>query len=59
MVSILETVSVHRRIINASVFELPAGYRKVKDEIELVMGESSNQAMEDLLDMPSKVNKGR
>ncbi len=59
MVSALETLSVERRIIPASTFEPLPGYKKVKDEIELVMGESTNEAMEDLLDVPTSHSESK
>lgn len=57
VISALETLSVKRDRVLASTFEPLTDYKKVKDEFELVMGESSSQAMEDLLDVPSKPNK--
>jgi hypothetical protein len=56
MISALETLSVKREKLPASIFEPFQGYRKVKDEFELVMGESSDKAMEDLLDVPTKTD---
>ncbi len=57
MVSVLETLSIERRRIPSSTFAPLPGYRKVKDELELVMGESTDEAMGDLLDLPtSKVD---
>ncbi len=52
MVSVLETLSVDRRQMPGSNFDPLPGYKKVKNEIELVMGESSDEAMNDLLDIP-------
>jgi len=57
MVSMLETLSVKRRLITASTFEPLPGYKKVKDEVELFMSESTSDAMEDLLDMPASNNE--
>ncbi len=54
MVSALETLSVERRVIPSSTFQALPGYRKVKNEIELLMGDDNNAAMEDLLDMPTQ-----
>jgi len=60
MISALETLSVERRIIPDSTFDPLPGYRKVKDEIELVMSQSTNDAMEDLLDVPNiRINLSR
>ncbi len=55
MVSALETLSVERRFIPASTFEPLTGYRKVKDELELVMSKSTNEEMADLLDVSQSV----
>jgi len=57
MISALETLSVERRFIPASTFESLPNYKKVKDELELVMSESTNEAMEDLLDVPTSHNE--
>ncbi len=40
MVSVLETLSVEERKMPTSNFDPLPGYKKVKDEIELLMGES-------------------
>lgn len=58
-VSALETLSVKRCLIAASTFELLPGYKKVKDEVELFMGQSTSDAMEDLLDIPASNNESR
>jgi hypothetical protein len=58
-VAALDTQFVERRMVSASMFEPLSGYKKVKDEMELVMGESSSQAMEDLLDLPKSPEKKR
>jgi len=53
MISALETLSIKRGRVPASTFDPFTDYKKVNDEFELVMGESSSHAMEDLLDVPS------
>jgi len=53
-IAALDTQFVERRMVPASTFEPLSGYKRVKDEMELVMGESSSRAMEDLLDLPNK-----
>jgi len=52
MVSVLETLCVERRTMPQTNFDPLPGYKKVKNEIELVMGESSDESMNDLLDIP-------
>lgn len=62
MVSVLETLSVERRRMPPATFAPLPGYRKVKDELELVMGESTDEVMGDLLDLPPdkiKSNKAK
>jgi hypothetical protein len=51
MVSVLKTLSVKERKTSASNFDPLPGYRKVNDEIELLMGQSSHEAMGDWLDL--------
>ncbi len=57
MVSILKTLSVKRRPLAVSTFNSLTGYRQVKDEFELVTGESSKDAIENLLDEPISPEK--
>ena len=52
MVSVLETLSVEQHKMPANDFDPLPGYKKVKNEIELLMGSSSDEAMGDLLDLP-------
>jgi hypothetical protein len=53
-VLVLDTISITRQKISYADFNALLGYKKVKDEIELIMGESTKRDMEDLLDVPSK-----
>jgi hypothetical protein len=57
-VSDLDTLTVERRVLPTSTFKPLSGYKKVKDEIEVIMGESASQNISDLLDIPTtKVDK--
>lgn len=53
-VSALETILIEKHSVPTSTFGSLPGYRKVKDELELVMEErDQSQDIEDLLDEPS------
>lgn len=53
MVSVLETLAVEKKLLPASLFEPIKGYRRVKDELALMMDESAEDMVNDLLDSPS------
>lgn len=53
MVPVLETLTVQKKALPASLFEPMKDYKKVKDEVGLMMDESTEDMVNDLLDSPS------
>jgi hypothetical protein len=50
LVSVLETLDVQKKALPASLFEPLKGYKRVKDEVGLMMDESTEDMVNDLLD---------
>jgi hypothetical protein len=50
MVPVLETLDVQRKALPAQNFEPLKNYRRVKDEVGLMMDESTEDMVNDLLD---------
>jgi hypothetical protein len=53
MVSVLDTLDVHRKTLPPSNFEPLKNYKRVKDEMGLMMDESTEDIVNDLLDTSS------
>jgi hypothetical protein len=53
MVSVLETLDVQKKTLPASYFEPLKNYRRVKDEVGLMMDDSTEDMVNDLLDSSS------